>query len=397
MKNLIIAFFLLINFAKAELITLDLVQFSNYVANENNVSILIDDSLKETSFSFNVNESESSLSAFRSALSTLDLHLEFLNNIYVVKKNILANEEELKYRSIKLNFVKFEDIANFLKVYEKDIRYEFVKTSKTLLIYSKLKEFDSINQLISTIDTIPKDFKLKISIIDTNLEKIKEIGSDSSSINLSGDTNFFLNLVSYPFMVNNSISSKQKSNFYTFLKYLNSSGASQFVSNPILTLFDEKESITQVVNNIPYKTGTTTINDSALTASNSYEFKDVGLIITVTPHIYSESNVYLDLELNVSSITSSTDNLPITSKKYLKQSFHLPVGQLLVLTGINKKETSTTHTEVPFLSSIPLLGWLFKYDTTNDLNSNLTIVFELITNEQYENNNINIIVPKNIN
>ena len=58
---------------------------------------------------------------------------------YVRKKDIYLEED--KYRSIKLNFVKYEDIANFLKVYEDKIKYEFISTSKTLLIKSKENEF----------------------------------------------------------------------------------------------------------------------------------------------------------------------------------------------------------------------------------------------------------------
>lgn len=58
--------------------------------------------------------------------------------------------------------------------------------------------------------------------------------------------------------------------------------------------------------------GTTTINDTNLRTSNTTEFRDVGLQITVTPHIYEDNQVYLDLELSISNILSNTDNLPVT-------------------------------------------------------------------------------------
>ena len=65
------------------------------------------------------------------------------DSFYFARKKDIYLEED-KYRSIKLNFVKFEDIANFLKVYEDKIKFEFISTSKTLLIKSKESEFESI-------------------------------------------------------------------------------------------------------------------------------------------------------------------------------------------------------------------------------------------------------------
>jgi general secretion pathway protein D len=375
---------------------MNLATFATYASETNSINILIDEDLKNQNIIFIINDKDSfMLEAFRKAVNLKGLELIKNDKFYfVTKKDIYV--EELKYRSIKLNFVKYEDISNFLKVYTEFIKFEFISTSKTLMLYSKQKEFDSINQMIQSIDVLPKQLKLKVSIIDTNLDKLKELGSDTSNLNFQNNGNFFFNLVSYPFSVNNNVPSSQKDNFYTFLKYLNTQGTSEFVSNPVLTLSDEKETVFDVVSNVPYQMGTTTINDTALRTSNSYEYKDVGLQIKVTPHIYTDNNVYLDLELNVSNIQSNTDNLPITSKKYIKQSFHLPVNNLLVLTGINKKELITNYSEIPVLADVPFLGWLFKYDSKEENKSNLSVVFELVDEEQYTNNDISIVVPNKL-
>jgi general secretion pathway protein D len=395
--KLLVMFFLLAISLKAETLEMNLATFATYASEENNINILIDEDLKNENIIFIINDKDSYLlEAFRKAVNLKGLDLIKNEKFYfVTKKDIYV--EELKYRSIKLNFVKYQDIENFLKVYADLIKFEFINTSKILMIYSKQKEYDSINQMIQSIDMLPKQLKLKVSIIDTNLDKLKELGSDSSKINLQNNGNFFFNLVSYPFSVNNNVPSSEKDNFYTFLKYLNTEGTSEFISNPVLTLSDEKETKFDVVSNVPYQMGTTTINDTNLRTSNSYDYKDVGLQITVTPHIYSDNNVYLDLELNVSNIVSNSDNLPVTSKKYIKQSFHLPVNNLLVLTGINKKELITSHTEIPLLADIPFLGWLFKYESNDESKSNLSVVFELVNEENFNTNDFKIIVPNKLN
>ena len=399
MKKLIIkVLFLCLVFSnlKAETLEMNLSEFAIYTSEANNINILIDANLKDENIIFVINDTNSyMLDAFRKAVNLKGLELIKNEKFYFVTKKDLYIED-LKYRSIKLNFVKFEDIKNFLKVYEEFIKYEFISTSKTLLLYSKEKEYDSINQMIKSIDTLPKQLKLKISILDTNLDKLKELGADSSQINLQNSGNLFFNLVSYPFSVSNNVPRTEKDNFYTFLKYLNKEGVSEFISNPILTLSDEKETIFNVVSNVPYQSGTTSVTSSNLTTSNSYDYKDVGLQIKVTPHIYSDNNVYLDLDLDVSNIVSNTDNLPITTKKYIKQSFHLPVNNLMVLTGINKKELEYSSSEIPLLADIPFLGWLFKYEYRDETKSNLSIVFELVQEENYKDDKFAVVVPNKL-
>lgn len=384
---------ILFNSIKAENLEMNLAEFATFASQANKINILIDDSLKDENIIFIISDDNSFLiEAFEKAVNLKGLELVKNDKFYYVRKRDIYLEQ-IKYRPIKLNFVKYEDISNFLKVYAESIKYEFISTSKTLLIASKEEEFNSINQMIKSIDVLPKQLKLKVTIVDTNLDKLKELGADITEINLQNSTNFFFNLVSYPFSVNNQVEANQKDSFYTFLKLINQKGISEFVSNPVLTLSDEKETIFDVVNNIAFKTGESSIQDTTYATSNRYEYKDVGLQIRVTPHIYEDDNIYLDLDLNVSNLISNQDNLPTTSKKYIKQSFHLPLNRLLVLTGINKKEILKTNSEVPVLSNIPYLGWLFKYESTKENRNNLSVIFELIKEEDFTTNNFAVIVP----
>ena len=200
---------ILINSLRAEQLELNLVEFATYTSEANNINILIDDDLREENIVFIINDKSSyMLEAFRKAVNLKGLELVFTDKFYYVRKKDIYKEDD-KYRSIKLNFVKYEDIQNFLKVY-KDIKYEFISTSKTLLIASKEEEFNSINEMIKSIDVLPKQLKLKVTILDTNLDKLKELGADTTEIKLQNTTNFFFNLVSYPFSVNNQVPTTQK-------------------------------------------------------------------------------------------------------------------------------------------------------------------------------------------
>lgn len=396
--KMIIVFLLLIsNLLKAETLEMNLVTFATLTSEANNINILIDEELRKENFVFIVNDNEPYLlSAFRKAVTLRGLELVFTEEFYYVR-NKEAYLEEPKYRAIKLNFVKFEDIVNFLNVYEDKIKYEFIKTSKTLLLKSKENEFKSIYQMIKSIDILPTQLKLKITILDTNIDKLIENGADYTNLNFTNNSNFFFNLVSYPFTVKNELSSDDSKGFYTFLKFLNENSISELKSSPVLSLSDEQQSILDVSDNVPTLTGSVTVDDNDTKTTQAYEYKDVGTRIVVTPHIYknedNEINVYLDLELNVSNVVSNSNNLLTTSKKYIKQSFHLPLNRLFVLTGINKKEFKDYEQKVPLLHSIPWIGNLFKFNSKDENNSNLTIVFEVINENNFSTDNFNVLIP----
>ncbi|MEV9615216.1 type II secretion system protein GspD [Aliarcobacter butzleri] len=394
--KMIVIFFLLVTNLKAETLEMNLVTFATLTSEANNINILIDEELKKENFVFIVNDKDSYLlSAFREAVSLRGLELVMTEEFYYVR-NRESYLEESKYRAIKLNFVKFEDILNFLNVYEDKIKYEFIKTSKTLLLKSKENEFKSIYQLIKSIDVLPTQLKLKITILDTNIDKLIENGVDYTNLNFTNNSNFFFNLVSYPFTVKNELSSEDSKGFYTFLKFLNENSISELKSSPVLSLSDEQQSILDVSDNVPTLTGSVTVDDRDTKTTQAYEYRDVGTRIVITPHIYKneddEINVYLDLELNVSNIVSNSNNLLTTSKKYIKQSFHLPLNTLFVLTGINKKEISEFEQKVPLLHKIPWLGNLFKFNSKDENNSNLTIVFEIINENNFLNDDSNVLI-----
>ncbi|MFW3343365.1 type II secretion system protein GspD [Aliarcobacter butzleri] len=394
--KMIVIFFLLVTNLKAETLEMNLVTFATLTSEANNINILIDEELKKENFVFIVNDKDSYLlSAFREAVSLRGLELVMTEEFYYVR-NREAYLEESKYRAIKLNFVKFEDILNFLNVYEDKIKYEFIKTSKTLLLKSKENEFKSIYQMIKSIDVLPTQLKLKITILDTNIDKLIENGADYTNLNFTNNSNFFFNLVSYPFTVKNELSSEDTKGFYTFLKFLNENSISELKSSPVLSLSDEQQSILDVSDNVPTLTGSVTVDDNDTKTTQAYEYKDVGTRIVVTPHIYKneddEINVYLDLELNVSNVVSNSNNLLTTSKKYIKQSFHLPLNRLFVLTGINKKEFTEYEQKVPLFHKIPWLGNLFKFNSKDENNSNLTIVFEIINENDFLTDNSNALI-----
>jgi len=384
MKKILIIILISLNLFTNDFLNIPLKDYISIVSKTNNINIVLDKNIdNKISFLVSKNLSKDTyLEVLHILLDNKNLFLQKQKNFYIIKQKKIIDDKEKFFFSLKLNYADFEDIKNFLNIYDDSIKYQFVTTTKTLFVNSTKDDFINIKNNISKIDIIPQQLKLKITIIDTNLEKIKEFGVENKVELSNNDSNFFFNLLAYPFSVSSDIPNNKKNKFYSFLKLINENGSSEFLSSPILTLTDNKTLSFDVGTTIPFSKGSTTVDESNTKTTQSIDYKDVGLTISATPKIYNNDLVYIDLDLSMTNIVSNNNNLPITSKKSIKQSFYFDSKKIFVLTGINQSESIQNTSGIPLLMDIPYFGWLFKYDSKNQTNSNLSIFLEIVDNKQ---------------
>ncbi len=404
--RLLLLIFISINLLADDFINVPLNEYIAVVSRVNKINIALDENIdhKITLLVSKKLSKKTYFDVLTTLLENKGMYLDKHDNFYMIKKKIVVDKDKIDtfispalqdqktnkynfdtnttepqyYKTIKLNFIDFKDIENFLKVYE-NVKYQFITSSKLLLIKASNEDFKSIEQTLKQVDLLPPQLKLKVTIMDTNLDKLKEFGIEHE-FNINSSNNYFFNLVAYPYTVSSDVSSTQKDSFYTFVKMINETGNSKLVSSPILTLSDNKKTEFEVATTIPYSEGTTTIDSDTTSTTESLKYKDVGLVLSATPRIYNNELVYIDLDLEVSNVVSSTNNVPIVSKKHIKQSFYLDSKKIFVLTGINQNESIENINGIPYLMDIPFLGWLFKYESKDEKNSNLSIFFEVINN-----------------
>jgi len=373
---------------KAENLEINMAEFATFVSQINNIEIIVDDSLKDENIIVISNDSSFTLESFKNAVKMKDYELIKTNNFYLVRKKV-EEKKDLIVNTIQLHKIDFEYIKTLFAVY-KDIEFTFIPSSKLLILKSTQSDYENIKKIVSYVDNTPKQLKVKITILDTNLNKIKEYGSELTQ-NINQSSNFFFNLLAYPFQVASNVDNTQKDNFTSFIKLLNQNSITELVASPTLTLSDNEPVAFNLGKNIPYLSGSTTVEDSNTKTTNSYTYKDVGLKISITPKIFNDE-VQINLELTNEIILDSS-NTPKTSKSYIKQVFSLSKNRLFVLTGINQTQTYEDTQKSAFLGDIPFLGWLFKTNSNDLTNSNLTILLELIDENDYTDNNFNVIVP----
>ncbi|MCD6584924.1 MAG: type IV pilus secretin PilQ [Desulfobacteraceae bacterium] len=144
------------------------------------------------------------------------------------------------------------------------------------------------------------------------------------------------------------------------LKAMELEGNGKIISSPkILTMNNKKATINQG-QEFPYQV----VEDDEV----SIEYKKVGLLLDVTPHVTPDRRVSLKLKTTKNEITGFIPTgEPITSINEAETELLVNDGETIVIGGVVKNDVKFTETGFPILKDIPMIGWLFK--SKNETNS----------------------------
>jgi general secretion pathway protein D len=95
--------------------------------------------------------------------------------------------------------------------------------------------------------------------------------------------------------------------------------------------------------------------------TQSVEYRDAGIILTVTPRISDKRVVALDVKQTVNDVGDPRPPSlsPDIIKREAETSVVLRDNQTLVLGGLIRTRRTSTKQGIPWLSKIPIIGWLF--------------------------------------
>ncbi|HTN77866.1 MAG TPA: secretin N-terminal domain-containing protein, partial [Pirellulaceae bacterium] len=177
------------------------------------------------------------------------------------------------------------------------------------------------------------------------------------------------------------------------IRALQDSQRLQVLSRPQVMTLDNQSAFVQVGQRVPRITSTTNSQNGI---TNATVLENVGLLLGVTPRISPDGLVVMEIDAEKSqlgpvdtgipiSINENGDVIrsPIINTTLAQTTVSARSGQTVILSGLITKNRSITSRRIPYLSDIPVLGRLFRFDSAVDARTELLIIMtpHIVRNE----------------
>ena len=292
---------------------------------------------------------------------------------------------ELEMRTFTLNYATAAELEPLIKAaaLSKFGYIQHDKRTNVLIVRDVPERLDSIAGLIVTLDRPEPQVEIEARIVQTNRDSARALGLQwggraevSPAVGNTTGLNFpnngslegtvDLGIAGANTLARLALGSINGAlNLDVALSAMERSGNGRIISSPKVTTQNNKQAeMTQGVQ-IPIQKE---VNNTV-----TVEFKDAALKLLVTPRITAANTVIMEVELENASPGQTVGNIPSIDTQRARTSVQVTDGATTVIGGINVSSERTTQERTPVLHRIPLLGWLFKNDTTEDTNRELLI------------------------
>ncbi|OEU61490.1 MAG: hypothetical protein BA867_10245 [Desulfobacterales bacterium S5133MH16] len=150
------------------------------------------------------------------------------------------------------------------------------------------------------------------------------------------------------------------------LMAMEDNGDAKIISAPRVLTLDNEEAIIVQGLEFPYF-------EESESGGRTVKFKEIDLRLTVIPHITPDERISIELHVIKDDVFDFFEGVPVINTKEAKTRFLMNNNDTLVIGGINKTTERDEETGIPWLSDIPVLGFLFKTKMTSNKKEELLI------------------------
>jgi len=153
----------------------------------------------------------------------------------------------------------------------------------------------------------------------------------------------------------------------------------RLLSTPVIITTDNTEATLSVGEQRPVVTSTSSFGNSSGTLRSSYEYKDIGINLTVTPRINPQRVVVMEILQQADQIggdiTIDKNKVPIILNREFEAQISVPDRGTVVLGGLINNENRESKSKIPLLGDIPLIGrYLFSSQSQEDVQTELIVL-----------------------
>jgi general secretion pathway protein D len=240
--------------------------------------------------------------------------------------------------------------------------------TNALLITTFVRNFPSLEKIIQELDVLLPQVLIEAQIIEVTLDDESIFGiewmweKEKTTINgkeYSQTATPDFGLTDEIFGLKYGVISD---NLDALLHALAKNTRVNILSTPRIMTQNNQEAVINVGQEVPYLESTQeTATGGVLT---SYDFRDVGVILTVTPRINKSGTISLDVNQQINSLIEFTlFNAPVIAKREAAAFVTVKDSQTIIGGIIKDDKTETLH-KTPILGDIPFIGRLFQRKDT---------------------------------
>lgn len=267
--------------------------------------------------------------------------------------------------------------------------------NNALLITAPPTEMTSILQIIQKVDVRPAEVLVEAIIVQIDETLLNSFGVAWGSIGaitggtLSGTSgsgaaigsqsnsgtasNPLQNVMPYTGII-------RSGNFRILASALQKANDDNLLSTPDLMVLDNEKAKISVgtqlsVQNGSYGSTGVSTSSGEVQPFNTFSQQEVGLELDVTPHVSENGVIVMELSLENDSLQNPTNpgTTPVINTSGITTNVLVNSGDILVLGGAIQNSTQDASAAMPWLSNIPVLGWLFKFSNNQNQKKNLMI------------------------
>ncbi len=208
--------------------------------------------------------------------------------------------------------------------------------------------------------------------------------AQSDRIGTQGITNFSLGRGNAELGFGGLVLSASSESISVLIRALRDSRRLEILSRPQIMTMDNMQAQILVGQEVPTISGTQFTDLGG--QINTITWREVGLILTVTPRISPDRLVVMEIDATKSEVGPEAEGIPVSvsqgqvirAPRINTTSARTVVsaadGQTVVLGGLITRSKSQAARKVPFLGDIPLVGRLFRYDYLRTIRTELLII-----------------------
>jgi type IV pilus assembly protein PilQ len=303
------------------------------------------------------------------------------------RRRVEERKMELNTRIFDVNFATLADVEKQFKslqsLRQKEVTNSITSDARTnkVIVTDIEPALQKMKALLESLDVPEKQVMIEARIVEASSNFTRDLGvqwglhyrdGSASFANINASDTTFGGIVSTVLpttttggLANAMSFGKLTSNIQLDLRLSAAAtiGQVKIISTPkVLTVNNKAAKISQG-QSIPYQTTSA--------EGTKTEFIEAALTLEVTPHITADGSVSMKIKASNNSPGSGTP--PPINKKEATTELVVKNGETTVIGGIYVDTDTETDTGVPFLSDIPLFGWLFKSNSKNKVKTELLI------------------------